>query len=251
MVAETSRRSRRRTPLTRERVLRAAVRLADKDGLDALSMRRLGQQLGVEAMSLYKHVANKDEILDGMVDAVFAEIDLPDAGTDWRTAMRERAISARQALLRHPWAIGLMDSRAGPGPATLRHHDAVIGSLRRGGFSIQATAHAFSLVDSYIYGFVLQESSLPFRTTEELTQVAEAMLPRASAAGYPYITEMTVEVALQPGYTYAGEFEFGLDLILDALERMREERRELSTGITSLRPAPAAAGTPTSRSRRR
>ena len=127
----------------------------------------------------------------------------------------------------------------------------MIGSLRRGGFSIQATAHAFSLVDSYIYGFVLQESSLPFRTTEELTQVAEAMLPRASAAGYPYITEMTVEVALQPGYTYAGEFEFGLDLILDALERMREERRELSTGITSLRPAPAAAGTPTSRSRRR
>jgi AcrR family transcriptional regulator len=215
-------RSRRRTPLTRERVLRAAVRLADKGGLEALSMRRLGQELRVEAMSLYKHVVNKDDILDGVVDAVFSEIGLPPDGSDWRTAMRDRAISARQVLLRHPWAIGLLDSRRNAGPATIRHHDAVIGSLRKGGFSIDMAAHAFSLLDSYIYGFVLQETSLPFRTPEELTALAASILPEAPTTEFPYFTEMATEYALRPGYSYAKEFEFGLDLILDGLERRQQ-----------------------------
>lgn len=220
-MATADPRPRRRTRLSRERVLRAAVKLADKGGLASLSMRKLGQALGVEAMSLYKHVAGKDDILDGLVDAVFAEIGLPGAGADWRTAMRERAISARQVLLRHPWAIGLLDSRRNAGPATIRHHDAVIGSLRRGGFSIEMAAHAFSLLDSYIYGFTLQETSLPFSTADEVAEIAATMLPAAPAAEYPHFTEMLTEYALKPGYSYGAEFEFGLDLILDGLGRIR------------------------------
>lgn len=213
------RRPRRRTPLTRDRVLRAAVKLADKGGLASLSMRRLGGALGVEAMSLYKHVTDKDDILDGVVDAVFGEIGLPAADADWRTAMRERAISARQVLLHHPWAIGLLDSRRNAGPATIRHHDAVIGSLRRSGFSIEMAAHAFSLLDSYIYGFALQETSLPFRSQDEVIEVAASMLPRAPANEYPYFTEMVAEYAVKPGYSYSAEFEFGLELILEGLSR--------------------------------
>jgi AcrR family transcriptional regulator len=218
MAIESERHPRRRTPLTRERVLRAAVRLADKGGVDAVSMRRIGQLLRVEAMSLYKHVTDKDDILDGMVDFVFSEIELPARDSKWKEAMRRRAISAREALLRHPWAIGLMDSRSNGGPATIRHHDAVIGSLRRGGFPIAMTAHAFALLDSYIYGFVLQEVSLPFRTPEELTELATALVPEPTA-DLPYFSEMVTDYALKPGYSFANEFEFGLDLILDGIER--------------------------------
>ena len=177
--------------------------------------------LGVEAMSLYNHVANKNELLDGMVDLVFGEIDLPSGGADWKTAMRERTVSARQALSRHPWAIALMQSRTSPGPATLRHHDAVIGSLREAGFSIELAAHAFSVLDSYIYGFALQEASLPFDTAEETAEVAETILSQFPADEYPHLAELTVEHVLQPGYDYGNEFEFGLDLILDGLERLR------------------------------
>jgi AcrR family transcriptional regulator len=220
MAIET-RRTRRRSPVTRDRMVRAAIRLADRGGLEAVSMRKLGEALRVEAMSLYKHVTNKDDVLDGVVDAVFGEIGLPAAGSDWRTAMRQRAISARRVLLRHPWAIGLMDSRRNAGPATIRHHDAVIGSLRMGGFSVEMAAHAFSLLDSYIYGFALQETSLPFRTPEELTDLAATILPRASAEEFPWFTELAHEYALKPDYSYGAEFEFGLDLIVDALERAR------------------------------
>src|SRR5437879_1355197 len=147
-------------PLSKDRVLRAAVDLADRGGIEARSMRRLGQELGVEAMSLYNHVRNKEELLNGMIDIVFSEIDLPAADADWSTAMRRRAISARQALKRHPWAIGLMESRAQPGPATLRHHDSVLRNLREGGMSIETAAHAYSLLDSYIYGFTLDRKSV-------------------------------------------------------------------------------------------
>ena len=139
-------------------------------------MRNLGEVLGVEAMSLYNHVANKSELLDGMVDLVFGEIDLPGGESDWRSAMRRRAISARTVLSRHRWAIGLMESRTTPGPATLRHHDAVIGSLRGGGFSVEMAAHAFSVLDSYIYGFALQEANLPFDTGEETAELAQAIM---------------------------------------------------------------------------
>ncbi len=205
--------------LSRERVLRAAVAVADSGGIESLTMRRLGEDLGVEAMSLYKHVANKEDLLDGMVDLVFAEIALPSGDTDWRTAMRDRAVSTRAALVRHPWATPLMQSRTAPGPATLRHHDTVIGTLRRAGFPVQLTAHAFSVLDGYIYGFAMQQRSLPFDTLEEAQEVGRQMFARMPAGAYPHLTELTVEHILQPGYDYGDEFEYGLDLILDGLDR--------------------------------
>jgi AcrR family transcriptional regulator len=210
-----------RARLSRTRVLQAAVALADSSGLQSLTMRKLGKALGVEAMSLYNHVASKDDLLDGMVDLLFSEIHLPSPGTDWKTAMRQRANSARQVLSRHPWGIGLMDSRTSPGPATLRHHDAVLGSLRHAGFSIELAAHALSALDSYIYGFALQEVSLPFDTAEETAELAQTIMAAFPADAYPHLAELTIEHVLQPGYDYANEFEFGLDLILDGLERAR------------------------------
>ena len=209
----------RRAPLSRDQVLRAAVALADEGGIGALSMRKLGQTLGVEAMSLYNHVASKGDLLDGMIDVVFSEIGLPSEDGGWKRAMRQRAISARKVLGRHPWAIGLMESRRTPGPATLRHHDAVLGCLRAAGFSVEMTAHAYSLLDSYIYGFALQEASLPFGTAEETAQVAQEIAGLMPAGGYPHLAEMATGHVLQPGYQYGDEFEIGLDLILDALER--------------------------------
>jgi AcrR family transcriptional regulator len=206
-----------RAPLSRDRVLRAAVTRADQEGISSLSMRKLGEALGVEAMSLYNHVASKSDLLDGMIDIVFGEIDLPSGDGDWKAAMRRRAISARQVLHRHPWAIGLMESRTSPGPATLRHHDAVLGCLRRAGFSIELTAHAYSLLDSYIYGFALQEASLPFGSGEEAAQVADQISEQFAAGQYPYLTEMATEHVLRPGYDYSDEFVIGLDLILDSL----------------------------------
>jgi AcrR family transcriptional regulator len=211
-----------RTPLSRERVLRAAVAFADESGISSLSMRKLGEVLGVEAMSLYNHVASKGDLLDGMIDHVFSEIGLPSVEAGWKTAMRQRAVSARQVLIRHRWAIGLMESRSSPGPATLRHHDAVIGSLRGAGFPIALAAHAFSVLDSYSYGFALQEASLPFDAGEETADLARMIMARFTPDEYPHLTELTVEHVLQPGYDYGDEFEFGLDLILDGLERARE-----------------------------
>jgi AcrR family transcriptional regulator len=218
MAQKTRTKTRSRAPLNRQRALSTAVALADAEGIGALTMRRLAQELGVEAMSLYHHVANKDDILDGMVDMVFGEIDLPSESTAWKTAMRQRARSARAVLTRHPWAIGIMESRSSPGPATLRHHDAVIGSCRRAGFSVQMAAHAFSLLDSYIYGFVLQEVNLPFDDTDNLEEVVESMMLPFSADDYPHLVELTAQHVLQPGYSYGDEFEYGLGLILDSLE---------------------------------
>ena len=210
-----------RARLSRDRVLRAAVALADDGGIESLTMRKLGRALGVEAMSLYNHVANKDDLLNGMIDAVFAEIDLPSGAAGWRPAMRARAISARAALARHPWATGLMESRSTPGPATLRHHDTVIGTLRGAGFSIALAAHALSVIDSYTYGFAMQEQSLPFDTAEETAEVAQSIMGQFAADEYPHLTELTIEHVLQPGYDYGDEYEYGLDLILDGLERAR------------------------------
>ncbi len=209
-----------RVPLSRERALEVAVALADTGGIQSLTMRRLAGELGVEAMSLYHHVANKEAILDGMVDRVFSEIELPAIDADWKPAMRERASSARAALVRHPWAVGLMDSRTTPGPATLGHHDAVIGCLRQAGFSLAMAGHAFSILDSYVYGFALQEISLPFDTAEETEAVAQDMLEQLPADGFPHLAEFTVQHVLRPGYDYGEEFEFGIDLILDGLERL-------------------------------
>jgi len=212
-----------RGPLTRERVLKAAVSLVDKGGAEALTMRALGQKLGVEAMSLYNHVAGKEDILDGIVDLAVGEIDLPAPREHWKKAMRRRAISAREMFRRHPWAIGLMESRRNPGPASMRYYDAVIGSLREGGCSIAMAAHAFSLLDSYIYGFALQEAKLPFEGEADLAELGQEILRRLPASQFPHFTEMITGHALKPGYSYAAEFEFGLDLILDALERRRDK----------------------------
>jgi AcrR family transcriptional regulator len=211
-----------RTPLTRQRVLRAAVALVDRGGVGALSMRKLGEAVGVEAMSLYHHVANKDDILDGIVDLVFSEIELPTGETGWKQAMRQRAISARQALRRHPWATALMESRRTPGPATIRHHDTVLGILRDAGFTIELAAHAYSLLDSYSYGFALQEASLPFHTPEETAEVARELMAAFPADQYPHLAEIATEHVLQPGYDYGNEFLYGLDLILDGLARARD-----------------------------
>ena len=210
-----------RTPLTRQRVLRAAVALADRGGVGALSMRKLAQELGVEAMSLYHHVANKDDILDGIVDVVFGEIELPTGEAGWEAAMRRRSVSAREALLRHPWATGLMESRRTPGPANIRHHDAVLGVLRNAGFPVELAAHAYSLLDSYIYGFALQEASLPFHTPEETAEVAQEIMSVFPADDYPHLAEIATEHVLQPGYDYGDEFLYGLDLILAGLARAR------------------------------
>jgi AcrR family transcriptional regulator len=221
-----------RTPLSREEVLAAAVDFADKNGIGSLTMRKLGGVLWVEAMSLYNHVANKGDLLDGMIEVVFSEIDLPDIGTHWKTAMRQRAISAREVLARHRWAIGLMESRSSPGAANLRHHDAVIGSLREGGFSIEMAAHAFSALNSYIYGFALQEASLPFETSEETADLAQMIMKQFPSDEYPYLTELTVKHVLQPGYDYGEEFEFGLDLIFDGLERARRQPSKIRSQTT-------------------
>ncbi len=202
-------------------MLEAAIRVADRGGAEAITMRRVAQELGVEAMSLYHHVPNKDAILDGVVDAVFAAIELPRPGDgDWRAAIRARAGSARAVLSRHSWALGLIDSRRRPGPATLRHHDAVLGVLREAGFSLPMAAHAVSLVDSYVGGFVLQEANLPLSTPAEVEDVAGDILEHLPD-GLPYLREMITGHALRPGYDYAEEFGYGLDLILDALEARR------------------------------
>ncbi len=207
--------------LSKHRVVAEAVRLADREGVHELSMRRLAGGLGAGAMSLYHYVANKDELLDAMTDVVFAEIELPPEDADWQSAMRQRAISARQVLARHPWAIGLLDSRTSPGPANLRHHEAVTACLRRAGFSPLMATHANWLLDSYIYGFALQEASLPFNTADELADMTEDVyLPQLPPAEFPYLNESAAALAAA-GFDPAEQFTFGLDLILDALEPLR------------------------------
>lgn len=207
--------------LGRDQVLREAVRLADAEGLDALTMRRLGRQLGAGTMSLYHYVANKDDLLDGMVDIVFAEIEAPTGDSDWRAAMWRRSLSAREVLLSHAWAVNLIESRTNPGPANLHHREAVTACLRKAGFSIEMTAHANWLLDSYVYGFVLQEASLPFDTAEELADMAEdVFMPLLPPEQYPYLNE-TAGALLAAGYDHTTEFTFGLNVILDALERLR------------------------------
>jgi AcrR family transcriptional regulator len=208
-----------RPRLSRERVLRGAVAVADAGGIEGLTIRSLAQSLGVKPMSVYYYVTNKDEILDGIVDLVFSEIELPEVGRDWRAEMRRRAESARRVLRAHPWAIGLMESRTSPGPATLRHHDVVIATLRAAGLPHQLTAHAYALLDSYTYGFALQEAGLPFDDAGTVGDVAEPIMERFSTGEYPHLVEMATDYYLQPGYSFGDEFEWGLDLILDALER--------------------------------
>lgn len=216
-MTRTTKRAQLRAPLSRERVLDAAVRLADRGGLESLSMRKLGQELGVEAMALYYHFANKDEVINGMVDLVFSEIDLPAASTDWKNAMRQWARSLRDVLLRHHWALGLMESRRKPGPANLRHHDAVIGSLRSAGLDMPTIAHAYTLLDSYIYGFALFSVNLPFEPSAEVPELGRVTLQAFPVDAYPNLVAYVS--AMRPGYNYGDEFEYGLDLVLDGILR--------------------------------
>ena len=209
--------SEQRTQLSRERVLRGAVELADEGGVTALTIRSLAKHLDVKPMSLYHYVANKSEILDAIVDVVFSEIDLPTAVADWRGEIHLRATSARRVLHQHSWAIGLLESRAIPGPATLAHHDAMLGTLRRAGFSVPMTAHAYALIDAYVYGFALSEVAVPFEGPDTVAQVAEPILEKFPDGAYPHLVELTTQHILKPGYDFGGEFEFGLNLILDAL----------------------------------
>lgn len=219
-----------RPRLSRDAVLAAALPLADREGLDGLSMRTLAQQLGVVPMALYKHVANKEELIDGIVDLVWAEVDPPTASDplDWRPALRARAASLRQALRRHPWAVGLMETRMRPGPANLFQHNAMMGSLRVAGFSFRTTVHVTSVLDAYVYGFAMQEKTLPFDTAEESGEVAAQKLaqqeqpPAELAAAFPWLMEVVAELGAQ-GYDYDAEFATGLDLILDGVERLRPE----------------------------
>jgi AcrR family transcriptional regulator len=208
----------KRSPLSRDRVLRAALELADAGGTGALTMQQIGRRLGVEAMSLYRHVRNKDDILDGLVDLVFAEIELPADRSEWRTVLRARSISARAALRRHPWAITLMESRVAPGPASLRSRDDVLAVLLDAGFSAAMATHAHNILDSYVYGFALQEAQLPFSNAEELAALGEELLAQVPADTYPSFVRVSAEL-LASGFDYGDEFGFGLDLILDGIER--------------------------------
>lgn len=209
----------KRETLTRERVLRAALVLADERGIDALSMRELGRHLGVDAMSLYNHVENKDDLLNGIVDLVVGEIDLPPDDRDWSQAMRTRALSAQAAFARHPWASQLIDSRTSSGPERLRYLDWVIGTLRRAGFPIHVALHAYSALDSYVYGFARQQANLSSGEPGS-PKTAAQLLSEVPTDQFPHLTEVITHYIQHGGYDPAADFDFGLTLILDSLARL-------------------------------
>ncbi len=213
----------RREPITRNRILDAAIELADREGIEAITMRRLGQHLGVEAMSLYKHIRDKDEVLAGIADRVAGEFALPSQGADWRAAIRDSSIAAHAVLLRHSWAGPLMESMLDPGPARLAYLDAVVGVLRGAGFSLPDVAHAFGTLDSHLYGFTMQVVSWPF-DAEDMAAVAEAMAAELDGERYPHIIAMASMAATRRGGIPI-DFTFGLDLILDGLERRLQSSR--------------------------
>ena len=222
MTAPPSPRRRARRPLSRERVLRAALMLADSGGIDSLSMRKLGDTLGVKAMSLYNHVKNKDDVLDGIVDIVASEIDAPAIDGDWRSAMHSRATSAHEVLLRHPWATMLIVSRVNVGPSMLHYVDATIGCLRGAGFSPEMADRAWNAIDNHVYGFTLQELNFPF-APENYSDEAAAFLPQIPASDYPHLRELAEHV-IDGRHDGLQDFEFGLGLVLDGLERLLAER---------------------------
>jgi AcrR family transcriptional regulator len=204
--------------LTVDRVLDGAMALADEIGVHALTIRRLADALDTKPMTIYHHLSSKEAILDGMVDRVFAQIDHPPADLGWKAAMRHRCMSAREVLNRHPWAAPLMEARANPGPETLGHHDAVLGCLRAGGLSLEMTAHVYSLLDSYVYGFALTEVSMPATGGTDMADLAGGLIDPLPDGAFPHLSEFAAGHVMQPGYDYRTEFEYGLDLILDALE---------------------------------
>lgn len=206
-----------RPALTGPRIVAAAAAVADRDALVGVSMRTVARELGVEAMSLYHHIAGKEALLDALVDHVFAQITLPIEGDPWRPAMASHAVSAREVLARHPWGLGLIESRSSPGPVTLAHHNAMLGCLRGNGFPVRLASHAVSALDAYVYGFVLTEVSLPFKPGESAEEFVRSI--QTPMAAYPHLLEMVRVQVLGQDYAYGDEFEYGLDLILDSLER--------------------------------
>ena len=213
-----------RPPLNRARILAAAVEIADERGVGAVTMREVASRLGVEAMSLYNHVANKDDILDGMADLVAEQFDLPQDVDHWREAMRRRAVSAHEVFGRHPWAPMLFDSRESSGPSRLRYFDWVLGTLMRAGFSVDDAARAFSLLDSYIYGFGIEQLNFSADGDTSREEMAEAILAYIPAETYPHLYKMASH-AMQFGYDAEADFDFGLEIILDGLERTLDESR--------------------------
>lgn len=217
MSPESNQEKSAKPKLSRERVLTEALALADHIGIDGFTIRKLADALDSKPMTIYHHVPNKEAIIDGMVDLVFAEIDLPPTDVHWKIAIAKRSHSAREVLARHPWAAPLMESRTNPGPATLGHHDAVLGCFRSAGFSVEMTAHAYALIDAFIYGFALQEASLPSTGGQDMEELAAAITAQFEDGQYPHLIEFTVEHVMQPGYDFTTEFDFGLALILDGL----------------------------------
>lgn len=209
----------RRQTLTRERVVQGAVELADEIGIEALTIRKLAEALGTKPMTIYHHVPSKDEIVDGMVEIVFSEIATPPEDEDWKPAMRIRCVSAREVINRHRWAAPLMESRTSPGPENLGHHEAVLACLRRGGLSWQMTAHAYAVLDAFVYGFAFQEATLPSQMDGEFVEVAQDIAAAFDPESFPHLVGFTVNHVFQPGYEFGDSFAFGLDLILDGLER--------------------------------
>lgn len=208
----------RRTPLSRERIIDAAAAVADRAGVAAVSMRSVAKELGVEAMSLYHHVPNKEALLDDLADWVFERIDLPPVGATWREALTGRAQSARSVLTTHPWALGMMEARPHPGPALLQHHDRLLGVLMAEGFSAALATHAFSAIDAYVYGFALTWTSLPFEPGDGAEE-AFAIKVAASPELYPHIARSRAELLGDGIYAFAEEFDYGLELLLEGLER--------------------------------
>ena len=211
----------KKSPLSKERIVQAAVSLADAGGFGSLSMRTLAQELETAPMSLYRHFANKEDLLDSMIDVVFSEMYCPVVGRAWKSEMRKRGTSAREILKRHPWAVGLMETRMSPGPASAHHHNATMGCLREAAFPFRDAVHAYNLLDAYTYGFALQEKTIPFETPEQSAEMAKVTVGEMGS-DYPYLAEVVVEFSTLGGYDYTVEFEFGIDLILDGLERFKK-----------------------------
>jgi AcrR family transcriptional regulator len=204
--------------LDQARIVKAAMAVADRIGIERLTIRRLAAELGSSPMAIYHYLADKEAILDALVDEVYQEIGLPQVDEPWPEALERRAVSARAVLRRHPWTIALLDSRTSPGPATLGHLDSLVGFCRQAGLSLAQTLHAVALLDAFVYGFVMQELSLPFAAPEEVESAVGDIVEQIPADAYPHLTEMAISHVLQPGFDFGDEFGYGLRLILQSLE---------------------------------
>ncbi|WP_062289116.1 TetR/AcrR family transcriptional regulator [Demequina phytophila] len=214
--------SARKPRLSRERVITAAMELADRDGIESLTIRALAEDLGTKPMTIYHHVAGKEVLLDGMVDIVFSEIENPPTDLEWREALRVRCRSARVVLARHPWSVPLLESRTSPGPELLRHHEAVLATLARGGLPLPQMAHAYAVLDSFVYGFALQEANLPVQGGEGMAEVAQEIAAAFDPGAYPNLVRLTVDHVMKPGYSFGSSFDVGLEMLLDGIARAAE-----------------------------